>query len=344
MHQQFTAEQIAEKTGGKVVGCKDLVITGLNTLEHAQQGEMTFIGDSKHAGLWKDSSASVALVTRTVEVPDHDPTKRALILVDNADLAMADVLELFSPPRPSVAPGIHPTAIVDPTAVIPEDACIGPFVCIGSHVKIGNGTVLHAHVVVMDETRIGNDCTIWPNVVVRERCILGNRVVLHSGVIIGADGFGYRPTPDGKGIRHIPHIGNVEIGDDVEVGANSAIDRGKFGATTIGQGTKIDNLVQIGHNCRVGCCCMLSGQVGLAGSVVLEDGVIIGGGTGIKDHTTIGAGAKLAARSAFMGDVPAGETWGGAPAMPLRELFRKEAFIRKLMTAKGKNREKTHSS
>jgi UDP-3-O-[3-hydroxymyristoyl] glucosamine N-acyltransferase len=151
----------------------------------------------------------------------------------------------------------------------------------------------------------------------------------------GTEGFGYRPSPDGRRILHIPHIGHVEIGDDVEIGANSAVDRGKFGPTRIGAQTKIDNLVQIGHNCRIGRGCMISGLAGIAGSVTLEDGVIIGGGAGLRDHITIGAGAKIAARAAVMDSIPAGETWSGYPAQPHHDTLRREIAIRKMLKSKS---------
>jgi UDP-3-O-[3-hydroxymyristoyl] glucosamine N-acyltransferase len=329
--EPLNVARIAECVGGELDGPAGLAITGLNTLERAAASDLTFIGDGKHAHRWAQSQAAAALVTRGVEVPGHDPQARALIVVDDADLAMAAVLELFAedPPQPPV--GIHPSACVDASAELGEGVRIGAFVYVGDGAKIGAGVTLHPRATVMDEAVIGDDSVIWPGAVVRERCLLGRRVVLHANVVIGADGFGYRPLPDGSGIKHIPHIGHVELGDDVEIGAGSAIDRGKFDATRVGAGTKIDNLVQVGHNCQVGRMCMLCGQVGLAGSVTVGDGAILGGNVGVADHISIGAGARLAARSGVIDDVPAGETWAGAPARPHRDLFRLLAIQRRMI-------------
>lgn len=332
---RMTAASLAKMVSGDLNGRDDLVIKGVNSLERAVEGEVTFIGDAKHAGRWEKSKASAALVTRGVEVPHHDPEARALIVVENADLAMARVLEHFASPLPSPAMGIHPRACVDPSAQLGEHVRIGALAYIGPEARIGNGVTIHPGATVMDQAIIGDDSIIWPGAVVRERSILGKRVVLHSGAVIGADGFGYRPLPDGKGIKHIPHIGHVEIGDYVEIGANSAIDRGTFDATRVGAGTKIDNLVQIGHNCQIGRMCMICGQVGLAGSVTVGDGVIMGGNVGVADHLTIGAGARLAARSGVIENVPAGETWAGAPARPHRDFFRLLAIERRML---GENR------
>jgi UDP-3-O-[3-hydroxymyristoyl] glucosamine N-acyltransferase len=292
----LTAGEIASLAGGRLDGPSDLVIRGLDTVDAAGPDELTFIGDASYAGRWASSRAGAALVTEGLEPDGHDPATRALIYVESADLAMGAILDHLAPELPGPAPGVHETAFVDPTATIGADCRIGPRVCIGPRTVVGDRAVIHAGVSIFDDVRIGDDCTIWANAVLRKRTVLGDRVVLHSGVVLGTEGFGYRPSPDGRRILHIPHIGHVEIGDDVEIGANSAVDRGKFGPTRIGAQTKIDNLVQIGHNCRIGRGCMISGLAGIAGSVTLEDGVIIGGGAGLRDHITIGAGAKIAAR------------------------------------------------
>ncbi len=181
--------------------------------------------------------------------------------------------------------------------------------------------------------------TLHPHVSVLDRCIIGNDCVLHAGVAIGADGFGYRPSPDGRGLLKIPHIGNVVIGDHVEIGANSCVDRAKFGSTTVGNGTKIDNLVQIAHGCRVGRSCIICGQTGMAGSVIVGDGVIIGGGVGVADNVEIGSGARIAALSGVTGNVPAGQTWMGAPAAPAGEWRRTYAAMRRMGKPKGQVRE-----
>ncbi len=329
--QPLTVARIAEVVRGEVDGPAGLSITGLNTLERAGAGDLTFIGDGKHAAKWAASGADAALVTRDVTVAPHDASRRALILVDNADLAMAEVLELFAPPQPQPAVGIHPSACVDASAKLGDGVRIGAFAYVGRGATLGSGVTLHPRATVLEEAVVGDESVLWPGSVLCERCRLGERVVLYCGAVIGADGFGYRPLPDGSGIRHIPHIGHVEIGDDVEIGANTTVDRGKFDATRIGTGTKVDNLVQIGHNCQIGRMCMICGQVGLAGSVTIGDGVILGGNVGVADHLTIGPGARLAARSGVIENVPAGETWAGAPARPHRDFFRLLAVERKML-------------
>jgi UDP-3-O-[3-hydroxymyristoyl] glucosamine N-acyltransferase len=337
----MTTAAIADLVQGKLRGPGGLAISGLETLELARPGDLTFIGDAKHAGLWASSRASAALVTKGVDIADASEGERALIVVESADLAMATVLERFAPPAPAPEIGLHPTAFVEESAVLGDGVRIGAFVYVGPEAVIGDGVTLHARATVLDGAIIGADSVLWPGAVVRERCLLGKRVVLHAGAIIGADGFGYRPLPDGSGIRHIPHIGHVELGDDVEVGANAAIDRGKFGATSIGAGTKIDNLVQIGHNCRIGRLCMISGQSGLSGSITVGDGVLMGGGAGIADHVSIGAGARIAARSGVSKNIPPGETWAGYPARPFHDMYRILAMQSRML---GEKRRRTSES
>jgi UDP-3-O-[3-hydroxymyristoyl] glucosamine N-acyltransferase len=291
---------------------------------------MTFIRSGKFAQGWAKSRASAALVTRNVAVADHDPASRALLVVENADAAMLVLLRLFSPPHPALAPGIHPTAIVDPSANIGRSVHIGPYCLVGARTAIGDGSVLISQVTLGADVSIGAMTTLHPGVRVLDRCIVGAACLLWPNVVIGADGFGYLPSPDGRGLLKIPHIGAVKIGDGVEIGACSCIDRGKFGYTLIGDGTKIDNHVQIAHNCRIGRACIICGMAGIAGSVTLEDGVVVAGHVGIADGLTIGARATLAAKSGVVGDVPAGETWFGTPAGPHAEMMRSYAALRKL--------------
>ncbi|MCK4873807.1 MAG: UDP-3-O-(3-hydroxymyristoyl)glucosamine N-acyltransferase [Phycisphaerales bacterium] len=335
--RSITVSAIAAQTAGAVHGREDLTLTGLNTLDDASDGDLTFIGDPKHAVKWADSKAAAAFVTEGITVPGHDPTERSLIVVPNADLAMATALALFAPPTPAPAVGVHATAIIDPTARIGPGARIGPHVVVGEHTTIGDHVTLHPGVVIGDDVRMGNDCVLWPNVVVRERSRIGDRVILHVGSVIGCDGFGHRLAADGQSIQPIPHVGWVELHDDVEIGANTTVDRGKFGPTVIGSQTKIDNLVQVGHNCRIGRGCLLAGQVGLAGSVTLGDGVIMGGNVGIRDHVTIGDRAQIAAKSGVMDNIPASEVWSGYPARPHGETMRQEVVLRK-MVAKRRDR------
>ena len=324
----YSAAELATLLNGMLTGDPGREVSGLNFIDRARADEMTFIGSAAYISRWAESPAGVALVGRGLNVEPGDG--RAIITVDNADLAMARALELFAPPPPLCEPGIHPSAVVDPSALIGEDCCIGPCCVVGPRASIGAGSVLYAHVTVMDDSVIGPQCTLWPGVVIRERCRVGSVCILHLNVSIGADGFGYRPDPDGAGIVKIPQIGTVELGSAVEIGANSAVDRGKFGATSIGDGTKIDNLVQIAHNCRIGRCCLIAASCAIAGSVTIGDGVLMGGCVAVKDHLSIGAGARIGGGSGLIRDVPAGASVLGYPGMDSRQCLRSWAAIAKL--------------
>lgn len=325
-----TTQAIADYVEGELVGRPDLSVRSLEAIDRAEGDQLTFIGDEKHARHWAQSQAGAALVTRGLEPTDDPQQSRPLIYVDNADLAMARVLELFAPAVPVPEPGIHSTAVVHETAKLGADVRIGAHCYVGPRVQLGDRCTLHAGVTVLDDSQLGEDCTLWPGTVIRERCTLGARCICHPNVTIGADGFGYRPAPDGRGVVKIPQIGTVEIGDDVEIGASTCVDRGKFAATVIGDGCKIDNLVQIAHNCRLGRCVVIAGQGAIAGSVTIEDGVMLGGMVAIADHLTIGAGAQLAGCTQIMHDVPAGERWAGSPGQRMRDAAAQAALLRKL--------------
>ena len=341
-----TSSQLAVLVGGALEGAGDIAFTGLSSLADATEHEATFITSDAHAKLWEHSRARIAIVGNQVKSQlSNSPTKsalsststqsaqtqaRALIRVDNADLAVAKVLEVFAPPTTLPAVGAHASAVIDASAIIGKDARIGALVSVGSGSHIGNGCVLHAGARIASNVTLGEGCVIHSNAFIDERCVLGARVIIHASAVIGGDGFGYRPAADGKSLTRIPHTGNVVLDDDVEIGANTCVDRAKFGSTKIGAGTKIDNLCQIAHGCRIGRMTVIAGMSGLAGSVTVGNGVQIGGYCGIGDHKTIGDGARLAAKSAVMNDIPAGATWGGMPAQDIREELRVIAAIRKL--------------
>jgi len=311
-----------------VEGDASLIISGIEQIDLAENSQLTFIGGKKYVPLWEHSRASAALVNESL--PVEPGPGRALIRVRNADLAMAEVLAMFEPPAPVAATGIHPGAMVDATATIGEGVAIGAGCYIGAGVHIGAGTKIYPNVTVLDDTRIGAQCILWSGVVIRDRCQIGNGCILQIGVSIGGDGFGYRPSADGRSLVKIPHIGTVVLGDGVEIGANSCVDRGKFSATIIGAGTKIDNLVQIGHNCRIGRCCVIAACTGVAGSVTMGDGVMVGGCVAIKDHTTIGNGARIGGGSGVTADVAAGATVVGYPADNHQQTLRQWASLKKL--------------
>lgn len=325
----FPIKDIATFVDGEITGDLNKSISGLNTSEKATENDITFIGNLKYAKGWASSNAGAAIVTASLTIDGSDD--RPLIKVLNADLAMAKLLEQFSPKTPHFSSEIHPTAVIDKTAKIGDGTRVGAGCYIGKDVVIGNNVILYPNVTIFDDTKIGDATVIWSGTVIRERTEIGAQCILHNNVSIGADGFGYRPSDDGRGLVKIPHIGNVVIGNGVEIGANSCVDRAKFSSTILGDGCKIDNLVQIAHNCVLGRSCIMAGSSGLAGSVTLGDGVIIGGSASIKDHTTIHSGATVGAGSGVMGDVAAGKTVLGYPATDSREMLKQWVALRKLV-------------
>jgi UDP-3-O-[3-hydroxymyristoyl] glucosamine N-acyltransferase len=317
---------IASLLGCTVDSPADPTIDGVATLAEAGPSHISFVGSDAYLRDLSLTRAAAVIVSRRVRLGDspHPPA----LVVDDADLALAKVLEVFAPPVQQVSPGIDPSARVDPTSQIGAEARIGPFVVIGAGVRIGRAVSIHGGVNIGDHTTIGDDSVIFPNAVIRQRISIGSRVIIHAGAVIGTDGFGYR----WDGTRHakIPQIGTVIIEDDVEIGSCACIDRAKMGATRIGRGTKIDNLVQIAHNSVVGPHSILAGQAGLAGSVVLGAGVVIGGQVAVADHLRIGDGAMVAGRSGVATDIDAKQIVSGMPALPHRQTLREQGALRKL--------------
>jgi UDP-3-O-[3-hydroxymyristoyl] glucosamine N-acyltransferase len=326
--KKYTIEEINQSVNGKLVGSPTIQITGVEEISEAAANQLTFVGEKKYIKLWDQSRASAAIVNDNLEIePGQD---RALVRVADADLALAQVLQLFEPEPPKCESGIHSAAVVDATAEVAESAAIGAGCYIGPGAVIGANAKLYPNVTVLDEASIGSETIIWSGTVIRERCRIGNNCIIHPNVTIGADGFGYRPSPDGRGLVKLPHIGTVTIGDGVEIGAGSCVDRGKFSATMIGDGTKIDNLIQIGHNCKIGRSCAMAGQAGLAGSVTLGDGVMMGGGARVRDHVTVGSGAKLGGNAGVTSDVAPGKSVLGFPADDYRQTMRQWAALKQL--------------
>ena len=327
--KSFTIKEINEILKGELIGDTDRQIDGPEQLGKAGNNHITFIGSVKYISQWKTSKACAAIINDKLEVEPGE--NRALIKVKNADLAMAKLLEVFDPGPPQFDVDIHPTAVVDESATIGKDCKIGAGCYIGKNVILGDSVVLYPNVSIFDETKVGDDTIMWSGTVVRERSEIGARCIFHTNVSIGADGFGYRPSDDGRGLVKIPQIGNVVIGNAVEIGANSCVDRGKFSSTIIGDGCKIDNLVQIAHNCVMGRSCIMAGNSGLAGSVTLGDGVIIGGSASIKDHITLHDGVIVGAGSGVIKDVPAGKTVLGYPAADAKDMLKQWVALRKLV-------------
>jgi UDP-3-O-[3-hydroxymyristoyl] glucosamine N-acyltransferase len=326
----YTTADLAQRVSGELRGRPDLPITGVNALGDASAQEITFIADEAHSRRWAGARAGAAVVSADLEPAGHDPETRALIVVPNAALTVIELLQLFAPPTPQPGLGVHPSAFVHEGATLGSDVCIGPHVSIDDGATIGDRVALHAGVRIYPGVEIGDDSVLHCNAVIRERCRLGRRVILHPNVSIGTDGFGFELSSDGTRRVKVPHIGTVIIEDNVEIGAGSCVDRAKFGATVIGTGTKLDNLVQVAHNCHVGRDCVIAALTGIGGSTVVGDGVRIAGAVGIADHLSIGEGATIAAHSGVMKDIPPGETHLGSPSAEIRQALRQMAAIRKL--------------
>jgi UDP-3-O-[3-hydroxymyristoyl] glucosamine N-acyltransferase len=329
----YTLEQINEVLKGEIIGATSQLITAPEQLERAISSEISFIGHKKYERLWATSTACVAVVNEDISIEPGE--NRAFIKVKNADLAMSQVLELFAPPAPIFSIDIHPSATIDPSAIIGTGTRIGAGSYIGPNVVLGENVSIYPNVTILDECTIGKNTVIWSGSVVRERCHLGTDCIVHPNATIGADGFGFRPCPE-RGLVKIPQIGNVVIGNWVEIGANTCVDRGKFSSTVLGDGCKIDNLVQIGHNSILGKFCIMAGNSGLAGSVTLGNGVIIGGSASIKDHTTIGDGAIVGAGSGVTADIEAGKMMLGYPAVEARDALKQWAILKRLVRDSSK--------
>ena len=325
--KNYSVEYINNIVKGTIIGQTTFSITAPEQLELAKETEISFIGNKKYEKLWQNSKACAAIVNEDISIEPGD--NKVFIKVKNADLAMSLILELFAPAPPQFAFEIHPTAVVDASAKIGVGARIGANVYIGPNVVLGENVTIYPNATILDECTIGKNTIIWSGVVVRERCHVGAYCILHPNCTIGADGFGFRPCPE-KGLVKIPQIGNVILGNNVEIGANSSVDRGKFSSTILGDGCKIDNLVQIGHNSILGKYCIMAGNSGLAGSVTLGNGVIIGGSASIKDHLTLGDGVIIGAGSGVAADVPAGKTMLGYPAVEARTALKQWAILKRM--------------
>lgn len=301
-----------------------VTITGVASVSEAGEGDLTFFGNPKYLTALKSSRASAALVP--LDFSENIPA--IPVRVENPSLAFAKILEHFRPPAVVHVPGVHPRAVVAPDAQIAADACIQAGAVVESGAKVGSQTVIGANVYVGHNAVIGSHCHIYPNVTIRENSLLGNRVVIHSGTVIGSDGFGYE-TQGGKHLK-IPQIGIVQIDDDVEIGANTTIDRARFGRTWIQEGTKIDNLVQIAHNVVVGKHSILVSQVGISGSTRLGNYVTLAGQVGVVGHIELGDQVIVGAKSGVSKSIPAGQRWYGIPAGPADEYKTRLGYVGRL--------------
>ena len=321
----LTAAAIAEAVGGELRGEPTTRVIGIAPLDRARGEHLSFLASAKYASQLTTSRAGVVLVAP--ELADTQGDIRARVIVARPHDALLLLIPRFYRPTPRVA-GVHATAIIGRGARLGAEVAVGPYAVIEPNAVIGDRTTVGSHCVVGAGVRVGADVTFHPGVVLYAGAEVGDRVIIHSGARIASDGFGY-VYREGKHEK-IPHVGRCVIESDVEIGANTTIDRGSIDDTVVGAGTKVDNLVHIAHNVRIGRLCLIMAQVGIAGSVRVEDGCIIAGQVGIAGHHTIGKGATLAAQAGVFGDIPAGETWSGYPARPHKEALRAQAALFKL--------------
>lgn len=346
-NKSFTVSELATHVGGRVVGNVATVITAVAGLETAAESEIAYVEDSRHFLAARSSGASCLIVPEGFESAAASETrpsdtsnsategdeaspasKPALIAVERPKLAFALIAKLLHPPKHR-EPGVDSTAVIAATAELALTAFVGAHVSIGEHTRIGAGTRIEAGVAIGDNVVIGVDCLFHPGVTLYDGVTLGDRVVLHAGVCLGADGFGY--VRDDMGYHKFPQIGTVTIEDDVELGAYTCVDRGAMGRTRIGRGTKLDNLVHVGHNCDIGERVVIAAQTGISGSVIIEDDCVIGGQVGFGDHIRVMSGAVIGSKAGVLpGKIVRPGVWWGIPIQPLDEYKRLNAHISRL--------------
>lgn len=322
---EFTAKQIAEFIQGRVVGDENAAVNTFAKIEEGKKGAISFLSNAKYTHYIYDTESTIVLVDESLELERE--VKCTLIRVKSAYEAVAKLLQLYESMKPKKK-GIDSLAFIDPSAKIGEDCYIGPFAFIGANAVIGEGCVIHPHVSIGERVTIGDDTEINSNVVIYHDCKVGKNCILHAGCVIGADGFGFAPTKDGY--DKIPQIGIVTIEDDVEIGANTCVDRSTMGSTYVRKGVKLDNLVQIAHNTDIGANTVMSSQVGVAGSTKVGEWCMFGGQVGLAGHITIGNHVMLGAQSGVPGNIKDNEQLIGTPPMGMKAYFRSHAIFRRL--------------
>lgn len=322
---EFTAKQIAEFIGGKVEGNEQAAVNTFAKIEEGQPGAISFLSNPKYTHYLYDTKSTIVLVNEDLEL--EQPVSTTLIRVKNAYEAVARLLQLYESMKPRKT-GIDPLAFVSPKATVGSDVYIGAFACIGDGAVIGDGTQVYPHVVIGDGVKIGQQCLLYPNVTIYQGCQLGNGVTIHAGSVIGADGFGFAPNVEGY--EKIPQIGIVVIEDNVEIGANTCIDRSTMGQTIIHRGVKLDNLIQVAHNCEIGENTVMSAQVGVAGSTKVGSWCMFGGQVGLAGHITVGDHVNLGAQSGVPSSLKANQTLIGTPPMEPTPYFKSQAIFRRL--------------
>jgi UDP-3-O-[3-hydroxymyristoyl] glucosamine N-acyltransferase len=334
----FTLAELAARVGGEVSGDGSLRLDAVAPLEDAGPTDLSFFSNRKYRSAFEATRAGAVVVEPDERVPEG----RTVLRVRNAYLAFAKISTLFHPPREPL-PEVSPAAVIHPSASVHPSAQVMPLACVGPNARVGARTILFPGAHVCDDAKVGEDCVLYHDVVVRERCVLGDRVILQPGCVIGSDGFGFAFDPEGEGHgpRHfkVPQVGIVVVEDDVEIGANSCVDRATLGTTRIGRGAKIDNLVQIAHNVQIGPLSILASQVGISGSTKLGMGVVAWGQAGIVGHLTIGDRATILAQSGVASDVEPGARVAGSPAIPDVRWARNMAVFERLTEMRKELRE-----
>jgi UDP-3-O-[3-hydroxymyristoyl] glucosamine N-acyltransferase len=328
----FSLKQIAAIVNGTVEGNPAAMITGVAEIQLAKAGELSFLANPKYRHFVATTKAEALIVGK-----DFAGTYRNLIRVENPNLAFSMMIAHFRPELPPPQPGIHASAVVADSVILGDDVYLGPAVVVETGAVVENHAKIFAGCYIGQETRIGAETVLYPNVTVYHRCQIGEKVIIHSGTVIGCDGFGFVRTEDN--IVKIPQSGRVVIERDVEIGANCAIDRGTLGDTVIGQGSKLDNLIQIAHNVKIGRYCFIAGQTGVAGSTVIEDSATMAGQVGIVGHIRIGQGAVIAAQSGVTKDVPPGTVCLGSPAQEIHLARRELVGLRLIPELRSRIRE-----
>ena len=322
---EFSAKQIAQFVQGVIEGDENATVNTFAKIEDGKPGAISFLSNPKYTHYIYDTESSIVLVDKSVEL--EKPTKATLIKVDNAYECVAKLLQLYESMKPKKT-GIDSLAFISPSAKIGENVYIGAFAYIGDNVVIGDGCQIYPNVVICENAKVGNDCLFYPNVSIYHDCHVGNRVTLHAGSVVGSDGFGFAPSENGY--DKIPQIGIVTIEDDVEIGANTCIDRSTMGSTYVRKGVKLDNLVQIAHNTDIGANTVMSAQVGIAGSTKVGQWCMFGGQVGIAGHITIGNKVFLGAQSGVPSSLKDNQTLIGTPPMEKLPYFKSQAIFQKL--------------
>lgn len=322
---EFTAEQIANVIGGRVEGNKDAKVHTFAKIEEGTEGAISFLSNPKYTHYLYNTKSSIVIVNEDLELEkDIDAT---LIRVKNAYESIAKLLQIYEASKPKKT-GVAPQAYIAPSAKLGNNCYVGPFAYVGEGAEIGDGCQIYPHAVIGDNVKVGTNCIFYPNTTIYQGCKIGNNVTIHAGSVIGADGFGFAPGADGY--NKIPQIGIVVIEDNVEIGANTCVDRSTMGATVIHKGVKLDNLVQVAHNVEIGENTVMSAQVGIAGSTKVGSWCMFGGQVGLAGHITIGDKTFLGAQSGVPGSLKGGEELIGTPPMNPRAYFKSQAIFRRL--------------